>query len=202
MDESVNNVSRETFEKLKRYEALLNEWQAMMNLVSKNSLPHAWERHFEDSLQILPLLPQGPAVIADLGSGAGFPGMVVAIARPDIKVHLVESIGKKCRFLDTVSRETNIPVSIHNDRIESVAGTFKVDMITARALANLSLLLDYCQPWVKANPAVSLLFMKGAQADAEVAEARKRWRFDLKDVQSRTENDAKILILTNVRPAK
>lgn len=201
MDSPVN-VSRETDSRLRRYHQLLNEWQGMMNLVSKNSLPDAWSRHFEDSLQLLPLLPAGPAVLADLGSGAGFPGLVVAIARPDIKVHLFESTGKKCRFLETVSRETDIPVSIHNVRIESVDGTFKADIVTARALANLSVLLDYAAPWVKANPAVSLIFMKGAQADSEVAEARKSWVFDLKEVQSRTEENAKILILTNVRRAR
>lgn len=196
------NVSRETDLKLRRYHDLLVEWQGMMNLVSKNSLPHAWERHFEDSLQVLPLLPAGPAVLADIGSGAGFPGMVIAIARPDIKVHLVESIAKKCRFLDTVSRETNIPVSIHNVRIESVAGTFKADIVTARALANLSALLDYAAPWVKANPAVSLIFMKGMQADSEVQEAQKTWSFDLKEIPSRTDENAKILVLTNVRKAR
>ena len=201
MDNPVN-VSRETEVKLRRYHDLLIEWQGMMNLVSNNSLPYAWERHFEDSLQLLPLLPAGPAVLADIGSGAGFPGMVIAIARPDIKVHMVESTGKKCRFLDTVSRETDIPTTIHNVRIESVAGTFKVDIVTARALANLSALLDYAAPWVKANPAVSLIFMKGAQADAEVAEARKHWAFDLKEIPSRTEENAKILVLTNVRRAR
>lgn len=201
MDSPVN-VSRETELKLRRYHDLLNEWQGMMNLVSKNSLPHAWERHFEDSLQLLPLLPPGPAVLADIGSGAGFPGMVLAIARPDIKVHMVESIGKKCRFLETVSRETDTPTTIHNVRIESVAGSFKADIVTARALANLSALLDYAAPWVKANPGLSLIFMKGAQADAEVSEARKTWAFDLKEIPSRTEADAKILILTSVRRAR
>lgn len=201
MDSPVN-VSRETLEKLQRYQALLGEWQQMMNLVSNNSLPHAWERHFEDSLQILPLMPAGPAVVADLGSGAGFPGLVLAICRPDIKMHLVESTGKKCRFLDTVSHETNIPVTIHNERIESVAGSFKVDVITARALANLSALLDYVAPWVSINPAVSLIFMKGQQADAEVAEARKRWAFDLAEHPSKTEENAKILVLTNVRRSR
>lgn len=196
------HVSRETDSSLRRYHDLLVEWQGMMNLVSRNSLPHAWERHFEDSLQLLPLLPAGPAVLADLGSGAGFPGMVIAIARPDIKVHMVESTGKKCRFLETVSRETDIPVFVHNERIESVAGTFKADIVTARALANLPALLDYAAPWVKANPAVSLIFMKGAQADAEVSEARKHWAFDLKEIPSRTEENAKILVLTNVRRAR
>jgi 16S rRNA (guanine527-N7)-methyltransferase len=199
MNEPVHNVSRETMDNLHRYQALLNEWQEMMNLVARSTLPQAWERHFEDSLQMIPLLPAGPATLVDLGSGAGFPGLVIAMARPDIKVHLVESTGKKCRFLETVSRETNTPITIHNERIESMTGLVRPDIITARALANLSKLLDYCAPWIKANPAVSLIFMKGVQADAEVAEARKHWAFDLSEQPSRTENGAKILTLTHVR---
>lgn len=193
-------VSRETLEKLKQYERLLIEWQGRMNLVSRHSLELAWERHFEDSLQLLPLIPGHVKTLFDLGSGAGFPGLVIAISRPDIAVHLVESTGKKCQFLRTVSRETATPVTVHTARIESVSRETSVipDMITARALANLAALLDYCAPWIAANPRLTLLFPKGEKWAQEVEEARKNWQFDLAIHDSRTEDQARILVLTNV----
>lgn len=194
-------VSRETLDKLKTYERLLKEWQEKMNLVSRHTLDTAWERHFEDSLQLLPLIPDHVKTIFDLGSGAGFPGLVFAIARPDIKVHLVESTGKKCQFLSAVSRETGAGVIVHNDRIEAVSRETKAmpDMISARALANLSLLLDYCAPWIKRNPKLILLFPKGENWAQEVEEARKNWNFTLDTHNSVTEPSAKILLLSAVK---
>lgn len=198
------NVSRETLDKLKTYERLLIEWQGMMNLVSRNTLDHAWERHFEDSLQLLPLIPPHIKTLFDFGSGAGFPGLVFAIARPEIKVHLVESIGKKCRFLETVSRETEAGAVVHNGRIESVSRETKAvpDMISARALANLTALLDYSAPWIKANPNLILLFPKGTSWAQEVEDARKKWSFTLDTHKSTTDPDAMILVITNAKPAK
>ena len=101
------NVSRETMERLKIYQKLLEEWQKKINLVSSSTLPSLWKRHFEDSLQLLPYLPEKKGSIIDLGTGAGFPGLVLAIVLPEkLKVTLVESDFKKCLFLETVSRET------------------------------------------------------------------------------------------------
>lgn len=197
------SVSRETLDKLKTYERLLNEWQGQMNLVGKNTLAHAWERHFEDSLQLLPLIPSYVKTLFDFGSGAGFPGLVFAIARPEIKVHLVESIGKKCRFLEAVSRETGAGAVVHNGRIESVSHETKTvpDMITARALANLTALLDYSAPWIKANPNLILLFPKGASWAQEVEDARKKWNFTLDTHKSLTDPDAMILVITKAKKA-
>ncbi len=195
-------VSRETLDRLKTYERLLKEWQEKMNLVSRHTLDSAWERHFEDSLQLLPLIPDHVKTIFDLGSGAGFPGLVFAMARPDIQVHLVESTGKKCAFLDAVSRETGAGAVIRNERIEAVSRETKVtpDMISARALANLSLLLDYCAPWVRRNPDLILLFPKGENWAQEVEEARKNWSFTLNTHSSRTDPSAMILVLSQVKP--
>lgn len=198
------SVSRETLDKLKIYEHMLVEWQEMMNLVSKNTLANAWERHFEDSLQLLPLVPGHVKTLFDFGSGAGFPGLVFAIARPEIKVHLVESIGKKCRFLEAVSRETNAGAIVHNGRIEAVSRETKAvpDLISARALANLTALLDYSAPWIEANPDVILLFPKGTSWAQEVEDARKKWGFTLNTHKSATDPDAMILVITNAKPAK
>lgn len=197
------SVSREILDRLKAYENLLVEWQAQMNLVSKHSLASAWERHFEDSLQLLSLIPPQVKTLFDFGSGAGFPGLVVAIARPDIKVHLIESIGKKCRFLEAVSHETGAEAVIHNCRIEAVSRETSVvpDMISARALANLTALLDYCAPWIKANPELILLFPKGESWAQEVEEARKKWDFTLNTHKSATDPEAMILVITGAEKA-
>src|ERR1700722_13861594 len=135
------NVSRETIERLTIYQNLLKEWQQKVNLVSSSTLPHMWERHFQDSLQLLPYLPRENASLIDLGSGAGFPGLVLALSRPEtLKVTLIESDLKKCLFLEIVSRETKISVTIIRERIEALRETLKGDIITARGLAPLSLL--------------------------------------------------------------
>jgi 16S rRNA (guanine527-N7)-methyltransferase len=196
------SVSRETDEKLKMYLALLEKWQPKINLISNNTLDNAWERHFEDSLQVLDLLPEGENTLYDLGTGAGFPGLVLAIARDDLDVHLVESDQKKCVFLKTVSRETKTPVEIHNCRIEAVSReTDEVpapDIITARALANLSELFEYCADWIEGNPDITLIFMKGENADQEIQALEGKWKFNCRTCASKTAENAKILLFTDI----
>lgn len=196
-------VSRETHVRLKQYQALLEKWQAKINLISPTTVSDAWTRHFEDSAQVTAVLPP-PAgktlVLYDLGSGAGFPGLVLAIMRQDIALTLVESDSKKCAFLQAVSRETGVSVRVDNRRIEAAAGDLPApDVVSARALASLSELLSLCTPWIAANPALILIFPKGSRAAEEIAEARKKWSFDLVETNSRTERGAKILTLTNCR---
>lgn len=183
------------------YKALLVKWSKAVNLVSPSTLPDADRRHFDDSLQLLPLIPEGTKTLFDLGSGAGFPGMVLAISRPEIDVHLFESDQKKCSFLSTVSRETHIPVTIHNRRIESVDENLTIlpDVITARALASLVDLLGLTEQWWSRNPQAILVFPKGARADEEVIEACKIYDFVLESVPSRTDKSAQILKLRQVR---
>lgn len=186
--------------KLVQYKNLLEKWNKVINLVSPSTLGDSEIRHFQDSLQILPLIPSHTKILFDMGSGAGFPGMVIAIERPDIEVHLIESDTKKCSFLSTISRETNTPVIIHNSRIESVDKSDKMipDVITARALASLTELLSLTEPWWLKNADLTLILPKGAKADEEVAEAQRKYKFDLTAVPSQTDDKAKILLLRRV----
>lgn len=196
-------VSRETLERLKTYQALLEKWQAKINLVSPTTISDAWSRHFEDSAQVAAALPapkDGATVLYDLGSGAGFPGLVLATMRSDVALTLIESDSKKCAFLQTVSRETGVAVRVDNRRIEAAAADLPApDVVSARALASLSELLALCAPWIEANPALTLIFPKGTRAAEEVAEARKSWEFDLSEIASQTERGAKILTLKQCR---
>lgn len=182
------------------YQALLAKWQRTINLVAPDTLADAASRHFDDSLQLLPLLPETPFVLADLGSGAGFPGLVLAIARPDATVHLVESDSRKSAFLSTVSRETGCKnVKVHPERVEKVLDVLTPDVVTARALASLDRLLAMTQVWWEANPALVLVFPKGAAYAGEVESARKTYAFDLDVTPSRTDKQAAILVIRNVK---
>jgi 16S rRNA (guanine527-N7)-methyltransferase len=145
-------VSRETETRLDRYVALLVEWQAKTNLVSPTTLPHLWTRHVSDSLQLLALAPEAK-VWADLGSGGGFPGIVLACAMAEVSgatVHLVERNAKKAAFLREALRVTNAPGVVHladtGDNVDSLVG--KVDCVTARALAPLHQLIGFAEPLV------------------------------------------------------
>lgn len=186
MEIAGKEVSRETWDKLILYRDLLNKWQNAFNLVSPNSLPEAWERHFADSAQLAAHIPPGARVIVDMGSGAGFPGMVLAMLNRDLEVHLIESDEKKTQFLRTVSRETHTPVIIHTSRIENMIGQVRPDLVTARALAALPQLLDYCMTWARDNPDMTMLFLKGETAADEVALAKNRFKFQCKAIASLT----------------
>lgn len=181
-------VSDEILEKLSRYHALLLKWQKAINLVSSSTLSDLWRRHFLDSAQLAPLLPGRAGTLVDLGSGAGFPGMVLAMMCPDVAVHLIESDTRKCAFLRAASRETSTPVSIHNVRIAQITGSDEIpvpDVVTARALAELKTLLDYAYPWALKNPALEMLFLKGAKAGQEICAAQKAYQFDCTEIPGR-----------------
>jgi len=168
-------VSRETVERLEHYAALLTHWNGIHNLVAESTLPHLWERHFLDSAQIFPHIPDGTRSLIDLGSGAGFPGLILAILGvPD--VHLVESTGKKAEFLRLVAAELKLPVTVHQERAEKLKETgLKADVITARALKSLRELFVFSHRLM--NPKACCLFLKGQKADAELTEASKYWTF-------------------------
>jgi len=193
-------VSHETAEKLRHYHGLLLKWQEKINLISPNTVPDAWERHFIDSAQLAPLFPSQARTLYDLGSGAGFAGMVLAILRPDMSVTLIESDAKKCAFLSTVSRETNTPVTILNKRIEAARdGLTAPDLVTARALASLTDLFSYVWPWAQERADLRLIFPKGGQAQAEIAAAQASgWAFEAVLTPSKTEPAAQILTVTNL----
>jgi 16S rRNA (guanine527-N7)-methyltransferase len=200
--EGLPPVSHETLERLYLYESLLHKWQSKINLVSPATLAEAWERHFIDSAQLSPFL-EGVSTLYDLGSGAGFAGMVLAIFNPATVVTLIESDSKKCAFLQTVSRETGVPVAIRNERIEAATAALPAPhAVTARALADLSNLCDYVAPWAVQNSALRLIFPKGAQYAQEIKAAhRGGWEFDVREKPSLTAPESRILILENLHKA-
>jgi len=159
------DVSRETMRKLETYVALVEKWQPRVNLVSPASLPDIWMRHVWDSAQLAPYISPGSPRLVDVGSGAGFPGLVLAILT-DAECHLVESDQKKAVFLRTVIRECGLMAMVHNDRIENMP-CLKASVITARALAPLDRLLPLLETQLR--PGTRCLFLKGAQAKAELA---------------------------------
>jgi 16S rRNA (guanine527-N7)-methyltransferase len=181
-------VSRETEERLQRYVDLLLEWQSKTNLVAPSTLPHLWTRHISDSLQLLSLAPSA-VLWADLGSGGGFPGIVLACGlaeTPGAKIHLVERNAKKAAFLREALRVTASPGVVHladiGDNVDRITG--KVDYVTARALAPLHHLIGFAEPLVRQG--AKALFLKGQDVEAELTEATKYWNIEPHLHSSRT----------------
>lgn len=197
------DVSRETLLKLRAYEASLQEWQNKFNLVSKSSLEDAWNRHFIDSMQLFKYIPQSVQSLYDFGSGAGFPGMVLAIMAaektPYLKVSLIESIGKKTLYLKHVSEICSVNVEIFNQRIESLPKN-KVDVVTSRAMTSLSDLLGYAYPFCKKETVC--IFPKGKKHQEEIDEAKKHWQFECQIHPSETSSEGVILVITKLAKLK
>lgn len=186
------NVSRETLDKLQIYADLLVKWQAKINLVSNSTLDDLWTRHLLDSAQVYPYLPQDCKTLVDIGCGAGFPGMVLAIMGvPD--VHLVDSDSRKMAFVREVSRMTETPVTIHNCRIDHMELNGFADVVTSRALATLEKLLGFSS--VLRKETGNCIFLKGRKAEEEVLEAQKSWDFDYQSKGSLTDREGRILII-------
>ncbi|MEL6298163.1 MAG: 16S rRNA (guanine(527)-N(7))-methyltransferase RsmG [Pseudomonadota bacterium] len=198
------SVSSETIEKLETYAAKLRTWQKAVNLVAPKTLDSVWHRHFADSAQLLPLIPDSATTLADLGSGAGFPGLVIAILateqRPDLSVTLVESDTRKAAFLSDVARAVENPCRILSTRIEAsstVAALGSVDCVTARALASSSQLLAYLAPIAHASTVG--IFPKGRTFARELADAKEAWDFDLALVPSLTDAESRIAVISHLR---
>ena len=189
--------------KLRAYEASLQEWQNKFNLVSKSSLEDAWNRHFIDSMQLFKYIPQSVQSLYDFGSGAGFPGMVLAIMAaektPYLKVSLIESIGKKTLYLKHVSEICSVNVEIFNQRIESLPKN-KVDVVTSRAMTSLSDLLGYAYPFCKKETVC--IFPKGKKHQEEIDEAKKHWQFECQIHPSETSSEGVILVITKLAKLK
>lgn len=190
--QQITGVSRETLDRLRAYAELLVKWQPRINLVGPATIPDLWRRHFLDSAQIFPLLPQGPLV--DFGSGAGFPGLVVAVmgAGP---VHLMESDARKCAFLREAARITGTAVTIHNQRIEKIPA-FPAAAMTARALAPLVDLLQLGEKFI--TPQTVCVFLKGRGAEDELTAASKEWNMSIERRASLTDDSGLILRLKEV----
>ena len=195
-------VSRETESRLDRYVALLLEWQAKTNLVAPSTLPNLWTRHVADSLQLLALAPAAQTWV-DLGSGGGFPGVVLACAlaeKPDAMVHLVERNTKKAAFLREAIRVTASPGTVHladiGDSVDRIAGP--IDCVTARAVAPLHQLIGFAEPLVTRG--AKALFLKGQDVDEELTEATKYWNIRPQLHSSRTGGHGWIVELTQIEP--
>lgn len=185
-------------ERLERYAALLAKWQPRINLVGPKTLPEMWWRHFYDSAQLFPLLPPNTRVLVDLGSGAGFPGLVLAILGVP-EVHLIESDQRKAAFLREVSRETSAPATIHATRLEAVP-PLDADVVTARALAPLSRLL----PWAErfCGPETLCIFPKGQDVDEELTSATNCTTLRIDRRPSLTDPRGTILLIEGIRRAE
>ena len=190
-------VSRETLARLKAYADILIDWNARHNLVARSTLPDLWWRHFWDSAQLAPLIPETARTLADLGSGAGFPGLVLAAMRPDLAVTLHEATTKKCAFLQAAADRMGVSVTIQNGRLEDLKPQ-SFDVVTARALAPLPQLLTYAQNFVGMNSLC--LFLKGQNVGAELTEAHKYWNMKASQVPSQTDPSAAIVVVRELGP--
>jgi 16S rRNA (guanine527-N7)-methyltransferase len=190
-----NDVSRETSARLDIYLALLLRWNRTVNLIARADEPRARERHIADSLGLLPYLPDDFSHAIDLGSGAGLPGLVLAIAtgRP---FHLVESDRRKAAFLREAARATAAPVTVHAVRIEALKDVPPAPLITARALAPLPLLLAWAAPLLA--PGGVCVFPKGRTVDAELTAAAAGWHMRVERFPSTTDPAAAILRISEI----
>lgn len=191
-------------ERLVAYVGLVRKWQPVKNLVAPSTLPDIWRRHVADGAQALATLPSSRRWL-DLGSGAGFPGLVTAILLADVEgasVTLVEANGRKAAFLQTVARELKLPAKIVSERIESLPERLPPDRerfeaVSARALASLERLLAYAEPWMMAG--ATGVFHKGQDFAVERQQAALSWSFDLVERESRIEPDSRIVLVDHVR---
>jgi 16S rRNA (guanine527-N7)-methyltransferase len=199
----VFGVSRETTERLTTYAELLVRWQHTINLVAPSTLRDVWHRHFADSAQVWSHRPPSALTWLDLGSGAGFPGLVLAImasdpliGQPGTRHFLIESDSRKAAFLREVARSVGVAVDILCMRIESsetLAKVNSVDCVTARALAPLPRLISWASPFLA--PESVCLFLKGRDAAAELDEAARIWSFDVQSLPSVTDPGGRVVLL-------
>lgn len=187
-------MSETTRRRLEIFAALVVRWSSRIQLVAPADLPALWPRHILDSLQLVPLIPERVERAIDIGSGAGFPGLVLSIAA-DIPFDLIESDKRKAAFLLEAARETAAPVMVHPVRVEAAALS-PAPLLTARALAPLSRLLALAAPLLL--PGGTCLFPKGRSADTEIADAATTWRFRCERIQSHTHPEGQILRITEL----
>lgn len=187
-------VSRETLARLQVYVDLLQTWNQKINLIGKSTATDVWQRHILDSAQVFPLVPKGCRALLDLGSGAGFPGLVLGIMGiPGIE--LVEADQRKAAFLREAARVAGARVAVHARRIEDLPSK-RVDVVTARALAPVAELLDLSAPFLDSESVC--IFLKGQNVEAELTDAHKRWRICVDQHASRTDPRGTILCIKEV----
>ena len=194
--QALTGVSDDTLARLAAYVELLGKWQRRINLVGRATLADVWRRHVLDSAQLLPLLRADTGVVLDLGSGAGFPGLVLAVMGT-APAQLVERNSRKCAFLQEVVRVTAAPAIVHNCRIEDLR-PFAADVVTARALAPLEKLLAHARPFLAGGGLC--LFLKGRTAQRELTESAKNWMMTVTRIDSISDPSGVILKLEDISP--
>lgn len=196
----LQSVSRETSDKLRLFAELLEKWNRKINLVSPASLPDLWQRHIFDAAQLMPMIPEAAKTLLDIGTGGGFPGLIIALMAdeglPDLAVTMIESDQRKCAFLQTVSGQLGLKTRVMAERVEVVPAQ-GADVMTSRALASLDRLLAHADMHLAEGG--QALFLKGANAEAEVNEALASWAFELQKIPSKTNAEAVILKISNLR---
>jgi 16S rRNA (guanine527-N7)-methyltransferase len=203
-DRKVNSgsyVSRETKDQLRTYSASIKIWTSKINLIARKDATDdaIWQRHIVDSLQLLPLIPANLTRVTDLGSGAGLPGMVIAIERPDLHVTMIEADRRKAAFLQTMVATLGLNATVLPERIEA-ARPAPAGLITARALAPLPALLAYAYPLL--TDGGTCLFLKGRSVEPEISAAASNWTLRLERFPSQTDADAVILRISELRRAR
>ena len=195
--QEATGVSKETLQRLQAYADLLEKWQKKINLVGSNTIADLWNRHMLDSAQLFPLLPRPECTIMDFGSGAGFPGLVLAILGGP-QVTMVESDGRKCAFLAEAMRETKAgPLArLQNCRIEELLSR-PVDVVMSRGLAPLGKLLAFAEPFLREDSIC--LFLKGKKADEELTQTEKNWKMQITKIQSQSDPSGMIFKLESVK---
>ncbi|MEQ7153614.1 16S rRNA (guanine(527)-N(7))-methyltransferase RsmG [Brevundimonas aurifodinae] len=194
---SLTAATTERMSELEMFLDRLTQTNAVMNLVGPDSLPDFWNRHAWDSAQLLSLAPEARRW-ADLGAGAGFPGLILAIllkGRPDARVWLIDSLQKRCRFLQSVVDELALPATVVWGRAEEQA--ISVDVVTARAVAPLDKLLGYAQPYMERG--AQGLFLKGEKAEVELREAARVWQVKADLSVSRSDPRGRIVTVRSLK---
>ena len=191
-------VSRETLERLRAYAELLAKWNARINLVGRESEPDLWRRHVLDSAQLLPLVPKEAQSVADIGTGAGLPGLILSVLNTSAQIHLIESDRRKAAFLREAIRVMQSTAIVHESRVDEV-DLPPQDVVVARACAPLDRLLEMAEKLISIHTVC--LFPKGTQVEQELTAARLRWKMQVRQVPSRTDPGGRILVLTEVARA-
>jgi 16S rRNA (guanine527-N7)-methyltransferase len=192
--QSATGIAPGVFDRLQEYLSVLVAWQRRINLVGASTLRDPWRRHFLDSAQLAPLVRSEDKIVADIGSGAGFPGMVLAIMGVG-GVHLIESNKRKCQFLREVAAATETPVHVHLCRAEEMP-PLSADLVVARAVACLDRLLQYASRHLRSGG--RCLFLKGRSAQRELTDAKKRWRIESQVIRSRSDPLGTVLRLEGI----
>lgn len=193
------NVSRETLDRLRAMDRVLIDWSARHNLIGRSTVDDRWRRHYFDSAQLVPLLPTGAKSVADLGSGAGFPGLVLAamLAEKDVRILLIEATAKKAAFLKAAAAAMELSnVAVIPARIEAAILPAPPDVVVARALARLDKLLAYGAEI--AGETTRFFVHKGQDVEDELTEAAKSWHMDVKRHHSRAGPGGVILEIGNL----